>query len=695
MSGVRRASAIAALVTLLLGVLGVVALARVALAGASVSPAESLVQTGTKLSGHEGAAERLGSTVALSADGTTGLVGSPRAGAGAAYVINRSAAGTWSLGQQLGPGGTGGDGECAASPEDEAEDCLSRHSVALSSDGQTALVGAPRAPAPCTTGGIARTCAAQGEAWVFARSGATWTLQATLTGGVEETPGGHFGHSVALSGDGSTAVVGAPADENGHGGAWVFKRSGSSWTQDGTALASRDGSMESRFGGSVALSDDGTTALIGGPGDSSYAGAAWVFVRTPAGWSQQGSKLDGGVEETGTGAFGSSVAISANGAIALIGAHHDDDGKGAAWTFVRSGESWSSVGPKLTPAFAGDGPDEFGYSVALSADGSSALIGAPQTNGFAGQVWLFRQHEGGWGSPADALEVSEETGKGSLGASVAISADAASALVGGPSDDSKTGAVWALERGTAPPPAVSGLAPASGSTSGGTAVTIAGTHLGNATQVTFGGQPVTYRVSSPTSITATSPSGSGTVDVTVQTPAGASAANAADRFTYTSFGPQRNPSEDEPPQAGSNVAPESGLLGFGSVRGPAPVSCVVRLLSSRLPVHAHGRVAVRLRAAGSGRCRGKLTLTVIARHRRAHAGALRLGTSMFSLPVGIARTANLTLDSAGRALLSAGHGSLKASLSVGLPSGRRSANVRLIAVRRLASARSAPRSSTH
>ena len=84
------------------------------------------------------------------------------------------------------------------------------------------------------------------------------------------------------------------------------------------------------------------------------------------------------------------------------------------------------------------------------------------------------------------------------------------------------------------PPAVTGVSPASGTTAGGTVVTITGTALGGATGVSFGGVAGKVTADSGTQITVTSPPGQGTVDITVTTPAGTSAATRVDRFTYLS-----------------------------------------------------------------------------------------------------------------------------------------------------------------
>jgi IPT/TIG domain len=85
----------------------------------------------------------------------------------------------------------------------------------------------------------------------------------------------------------------------------------------------------------------------------------------------------------------------------------------------------------------------------------------------------------------------------------------------------------------APAPTITGIGPNSGPEAGGTAVTITGTNLDGATGVQFGSTAAeSFKVNSPTSIEAVSPSGSGTVQITVLTPDGTSATNAADQFHY-------------------------------------------------------------------------------------------------------------------------------------------------------------------
>ena len=86
----------------------------------------------------------------------------------------------------------------------------------------------------------------------------------------------------------------------------------------------------------MALSANGNTALIGGPTDNAGVGAAWVFTHSGAKWEQQGEKLTASGEESGEGHFGLSVALSAEGNTALIGGYGDNGGVGAAWVFTNT-----------------------------------------------------------------------------------------------------------------------------------------------------------------------------------------------------------------------------------------------------------------------------------------------------------------------------------------------------------------------
>ncbi len=175
---------------------------------------------------------------------------------------------------------------------------------------------------------------------------------------------------------------------DGTGAAFVFTRSGSAWSRQGEALTGPAGSGLSWFGYSVALSGDGDTALIGAPHADGYAGDASVFSRTGSTWSTQGTPLSG-AEEDGEGELGYSAALSRDGATALLGGRVDDGFHGAAWAFRRAGATWAADGPKLIGSAESENREEFGWSVALSSAGTTALAGSPCDKACVGSVSAF------------------------------------------------------------------------------------------------------------------------------------------------------------------------------------------------------------------------------------------------------------------------------------------------------------------
>ena len=260
------------------------------------------------------------------------------------------------------------------------------YSVSLSSDGSTALIGARYDDDKGTY---------SGSAYVFTRSGSTWTEQAKLVAS-DGAASDFFGYSVSLSSDGNTALIGAYYDDDkgsNSGSAYIFTRSGSTWTEQAKLTAS-DGAASDWFGCSVSLSSDGSTALVGATGDDdkgTYSGSAYVFTRSGSVWSQQAKLVasDGVASDF----FGESVALSSDGSTALVGADGDGDkgsDSGSAYVFTRSGSTWTEQAKLL--ASDGAAGDYFGYSVSLSSDGSTALVGAngdDDKGSDSGSAYLF------------------------------------------------------------------------------------------------------------------------------------------------------------------------------------------------------------------------------------------------------------------------------------------------------------------
>jgi hypothetical protein len=252
------------------------------------------------------------------------------------------------------------------------------------------------------------------------------------------------GTSVAMSADGNTAIVGGPNANPrrlaGLGAAWVFTRSGDVWTQEGPKLVGTGALGNAAQGNSVALSADGNTAIVGGLEDNSEVGAAWVFIRTDATWTQQGPKIVGN-GSTGEAGQGASVALSADGNTAIVGGVFDNSIVGATWVFTRSGGVWTQQGPKLVGT-GGIGLQEQGDAVALSSDGNTAIVGASADNNFAGATWAFTRNSGTWNQIGTKL-VGDASGLTTeQGWSVALSGDGRTAMVGGPKDFGGVGAAW-------------------------------------------------------------------------------------------------------------------------------------------------------------------------------------------------------------------------------------------------------------
>ena len=179
-----------------------------------------------------------------------------------------------------------------------------------------------------------------GAAWVFTRSGSVWTQQGGKLIGAGAVGIAQQGFSVALSSDGNTAIVGGSFDDNGVGAA-LGNHSLSRRLESARQQTGRRGCCRSAFQGfSVALSGDGNTAIVGGYADDNGVGALWVFTRSTGVWSQQGNKLVG-IGFVGTESEAFSVALSVDGNTAVLGGDNDNGATGAALVFTRSGGVWS------------------------------------------------------------------------------------------------------------------------------------------------------------------------------------------------------------------------------------------------------------------------------------------------------------------------------------------------------------------
>ncbi len=199
-------------------------------------------------------------------------------------------------------------------------------------------------------------------------------------------------------------------------------------------LLADDGGAQNRLGFSVSISGD--TAVVGAWADDDNgfsSGSAYIFTRSGGVWTQQAKLLPSDARVIQR--FGWSVSISADGDTALIGAVWDDDNgdfSGAAYIFTRSGGVWTQQA-KLLPS-DGATDDLFGNSVSITDDGDTVLIGARGDGGgfFFGSAYVFTRSFGPWVQLAKLLPADLDLGD-AFGTSVSISGD--TAVIGAPGDD--------------------------------------------------------------------------------------------------------------------------------------------------------------------------------------------------------------------------------------------------------------------
>lgn len=379
------------------------------------------------------------------------------------------------------------------------------YAIGLSDDGGTLTVGAPFEDSSASGvfptlphGAEDNDAAADGGAvYVFVRDvDDAWTQQAYVKASNTES-GDNFGRAVALSGGGDTLAAGAPfEDGNASGGegdnsaadsgaAYVYTRSGAVWSPQQYVKASNAEAGDD-FARSLALSDDGNTLVAGAPfedgnasggeGDNSLvnSGAAYVYARSGAAWSQEAyikAANAAGLPDAGAGDnFGHAAALAGDGAtlavtapledsaaVSIDGDEVDDcetivlincaDDSGAAYVYARSGANWTAQA-YMKPSNT-DPLDSFGQAVALTADGGLLAVGAvledslttgvggeqsSNTGTNSGAVYLYERSGTDW---SDLVYVKESTSgeDDNFGHDLDITADGTTLVVSAPFED--------------------------------------------------------------------------------------------------------------------------------------------------------------------------------------------------------------------------------------------------------------------
>lgn len=152
----------------------------------------------------------------------------------------------------------------------QASGGLQGRAVALSADGNVAMIGGPHDEGQ------------KGGAWIFVKTGTSWVQQGSKLIGPGADAESLQGTTVALSADGNTAIMGEYGfGEHYRGGVWVFTRNGNTWVLQGSQLVGYDTDQYSVSGTAVAISADGKTSINGGGSDNDWQGAAWIFATAP------------------------------------------------------------------------------------------------------------------------------------------------------------------------------------------------------------------------------------------------------------------------------------------------------------------------------------------------------------------------------------------------------------------------------
>lgn len=251
----------------------------------------------------------------------------------------------------------------------------------------------------------------------------------TLTGG--DSPFDSFGYAVDVDGD--TAVIGAPGIQARGGAAYVYVRSGAGWRKQAT-LQAPDGAVNDTFGFSVTV--DGDTAVVGSVYDAP-GGSAYVFRRTGAVWALEAKLRPPDPARSGQFA----AALDLEGDLLAVGADRDDTAtgvdSGAAHLFVRRGSVWRLQQTVVASDSSTD--DNFGTSVDLS--GTTLSVGAPGADDLRGAAYVFDRTGGGWTEVARIL--APDPG-GQFGRSIAV--DRATLLVGAPENRLGQGSAYLFDR---------------------------------------------------------------------------------------------------------------------------------------------------------------------------------------------------------------------------------------------------------
>ncbi|MBU1941896.1 MAG: FG-GAP repeat protein, partial [Candidatus Thermoplasmatota archaeon] len=279
-----------------------------------------------------------------------------------------------------------------------------------------------------------------GSAYIFTYSGSSWAQQAKLTAADAQTDD-EFGISVSISGD--YAIVGSHHDDDSganSGSAYIFYRTGTIWSQQ-AKLTAADAATGDQFGKSVAI--DGEYAIVGAPGKSSNQGFSYIFKRSGTTWTQQTK-----IGATGSAELGYSVNI--NMPYVIMGAYGTTSNTGTAYIYELEGSSW--MGKGTLTASDGQINDLFGTSVAINNNYAvCGAPGHDLSSGSEGATYIFEKPVSGWTTMTETQKITASDPEGADGFGKSVSIAETHILISSPDDDDgglSSGSAYIFYRGT-------------------------------------------------------------------------------------------------------------------------------------------------------------------------------------------------------------------------------------------------------
>ena len=320
---------------------------------------------------------------------------------------------------------------------------------------------------------VSTTGSGYGAAYVYTRSGSTWSSQQKLVSS-DLTSNQQLGkNAIGISSDGNTLMVGAQNDDpsgNSTGAVYIFVRSGSTWTQQ-QKIKAPSGDQPIFFGNSGGISSDGNTIVVGSYYTPNWgAGVVYVYTRSGTTWSHQQKIVSSDIQASDE--FGSSSDISGDGNYIVVGARNEDTGgsnQGSAYIFKVSGSTWTQeaiIRRTLLTDINGNTisaanrilATKFGTAVSINNDGSTVAIGQPDGYGNSvaiadgtchvytriGTTWTERSFIN---NPSGVMNYNKVGGSDNFGGSLALSKDDSTLIIGASGFTGTRGRLWYYVQG--------------------------------------------------------------------------------------------------------------------------------------------------------------------------------------------------------------------------------------------------------